>query len=108
MSDWAIIIILIILFLLAIFVLPQFMIARSVPKVIKIFRNGDAVGIKNAKTVEYLGLQQKGMMERMMRTRDYKPRALQFLMQIGVVQMTEEGKVYLVEEMLTNTRWRNL
>ena len=107
MSDWAIIIILIILFLLAIFVLPQLMIGRAVPKVIKIFRNRNAVGIKNAKSIEELGLQPKSMVERMMRLRDYKPRALDFLIQVGVVQMTEEGKVYLSEEMLANTRWRN-
>ena len=107
MSDWAIIIILIILFLLAIFVLPQLMIARAVPRVIKIFRNGDAVGIRNAKSVEALGLQPKSIAERMMRLRDYKPRALDFLIQINVVQMTDEGKVYLSEEMLANTRWRN-
>jgi hypothetical protein len=107
MSDWVLIVILIILFLLAILVLPQFMIARAVPKVIKIFRKGNAVGIKNAKAVEELGLQPKSIVDRMMRLRDYKPRALQLLIQLNIVQMTEDGKVYLSEEMLANTRWRN-
>jgi hypothetical protein len=107
MSDWLIIVILIILFLVVLLVLPQLMIARAVPKVIKIFRKGNAVGIKNAKAVAELGLQPKGITERMMRPRDYKPRALQLLIQLNIVQMTEDGKVYLSEEMLANTRWRN-
>jgi hypothetical protein len=108
MYDWAIIIILIIVMLAALFILPQLMVARAVPKVIKIFRNHGAVGIKNAKTVGELGLQPKGLMDRMMRPRDYKPRALQLLTHINVVQMTEEGKIYLSEQDLMKTRWCNL
>lgn len=40
------------------------------------------------------------MLERMMRRRDYKPQALDALMQIGVVKVTEDGKLYLSEEKL--------
>lgn len=108
MNDWVIIAILIIVFLLVMFILPQLMIARSAPKVIKIFRKYNAVGIKNAKFVDELGLQQKGMIDRMMRPRDYKPRALQFLIQVNVIQMTDDGKVYLSEENLAKTRWSHL
>ena len=108
MSDWAIIAVLIIVFLVAMFVLPQLLIARAIPKVIKIFRKNYAVGVKNAKTVEELKLQPKGLVDRMMRPRDYKPRALQFLMHINVVQMTDDGRVYLSEENLARTRWSNL
>ncbi len=107
MNDWIIIAILILVFLAAMFIMPQLMIARAVPKVIKIFRKKDAVGIRNAKAVEELGLQSRGLIERMWRPRDYKPRALQFLIQVNVIQMTEEGKCYLSEEMLSKTRWSN-
>jgi len=108
MSDWAIIAILIIIFLLAMFVLPQLMIARTIPKVIRIFRQHHALTPKNAKFVDELGLQQKGLIDRMMRPRDYKPRALQFLMQLNVVQLTDEGKIYLDESKLSMTRWSNV
>ena len=108
MNDWAIIAILIIVFLLAMFVLPQFMIARTIPKVIKVFREHHALNAKSAKFVDELGLQQKSLIDRMMRPRDYKPRALQFLMQMNVIQMTDDGKIYLDEAKLSMTRWSNV
>lgn len=108
LPDWAIIIILIIIFLAVMFILPQFMIARAVPKVIKVFRKYNAVGTKNAKFVDELGLQQRGFIERMWRPRDYKPRALQLLMHINVVQLTDEGKIYISEPDLAKTRWNDL
>jgi hypothetical protein len=43
------------------------------------------------------------MLERMMRRRDYKPQALDALMQMGVVKVTEDGKLYLSEEKLAET-----
>lgn len=108
MYDWAIIILLVIIMLLALFILPQLMVARAVPKVIKIFRNHSAIGIKNAKTVQEMGLQPKGLIDKMMKPRDYKPRALELLIHINVVQMTEDGKVYLSDQELMKTRWSNL
>jgi hypothetical protein len=108
MYDWALIIVMIIAVLALMFILPQYMIARACPRVIKIFRKNSAVGIKNAKSVDELGLRPPGLIDRMMKLRDYKPRAMQLLMQINVVQMTEEGKVYLSEQDLLKTRWSNL
>ncbi|MDP7286106.1 MAG: hypothetical protein QF906_02700 [Dehalococcoidales bacterium] len=82
---------------------------RNVPKVIRIFRENNAVGPKNAKTIEELGLKPKSMFERALRMRDYKPRALQFLMSVTIIDTTEEGKVYLDEDKLLQApRWRNL
>jgi len=91
----------------AIYTAPA-MVARAVPKVIKIFRNHSAIGIKNAKTVQEMGLQPKGLIDKMMKPRDYKPRALELLIHINVVQMTEDGKVYLSDQELMKTRWSNL
>ena len=103
MNDITMIIILVVLLLLALLVVPQFMTRRAVKAVLRIFREHNAVGIKNAKSAEELGLQPKGMAERMMRPRDYKPRALQALMSADIVRMTEDGKIYLAEENLTGT-----
>ena len=108
MNDTVIIVIMILILLVAFFVLPSLMIAMAVPRVIKVFRKKDAVGIINAKAVEELGLHPRSFMQRMMKVRDHKPRALQFLIQINVVQVTDEGNVYLCEDMLAQTKWRNL
>lgn len=108
MSDVLFIILMILLFIAVVIVVPQWMLSRNVPKVIRIFRHQNAVGAKNAKTIEELGLQPKSMFQRMFNRRDYKPQALQFLIRTTVVEMTEEGKVYLNEETLMQTKWRNL
>lgn len=108
MSDTFFIIILIAVFILALLVLPQFFVMRSIPKVIRIFRQNNAVGTKNAKTIDELGLKPLTMFDRMLRLRDYKPRALQLLMSTNIVQTTEDGKLYLDEESLAMTRWRTL
>ena len=106
MNDTLMVIVLIIVFVLVALVLPQFMVMRSVPKVIRIFREKNAVGGKNAKAIEELGLKQRSMIENVLRRRDYKPRALQLLLSANIVQMTEDGKLYLDEESLSMTKWR--
>lgn len=99
-------VILAILFFVFVFIVPQWILLRTVPKVIRIFREHSAIDAKSAKTIEELGLKPKSMFERMLRMRDYKPRALQFMIRVTLVEITEDGKVYLVEENLSQTRWR--
>ena len=102
------IILMVVAFILAFIFIPQFMLMRNVPKVIRIFREHNAVGEKNAKLIEELGLLPKTMFQRMLRRRDYKPQALQFLLRTTVIEMTEDGKIYLNEDNLYRTKWRNL
>jgi len=106
MNDTFFTILMIVIFIVVLLVLPQFLVMRSAPKVIRIFRQNNAVGAKNAKTIEELGLKQRSIIENMLRRRDYKPRALQLLIRADIVQMTEDGKLYLDEESLSMTRWR--
>ena len=86
--------------LVAIFVIPRWLLRRAARQVIKIFREHNATDSKNAKTIDELGLRPPGVMERMMRRRDYKPHALNALMQAEIIQRTEDGKLYLSEEKL--------
>ena len=106
MDNPLMVIVLVIVFIVVALVLPQFLVMRTVPKVIRIFRQNNAVGAKNAKPIEELGLKQRSVIENMLRRRDYKPRALQLLISANIVQMTEDGKLYLDEESLSMTRWR--
>ena len=108
MNDILFIVFMIILFIVVVLVVPQWMLMRNIPKVIRIFREQNAVGEKNAKPMEELGLQPKTMFQRMFRRRDYRPQAFQFLLRATIIEMTEEGKVYLNEENLIRTRWRSL
>ena len=106
MNETIFLILLGIAFLLVMLFIPQLMMKRAIPKVIQAFRQNNAVGAKNARALEELGLQPKGLLQTAGRLRDYKPRALQFLMSINVIQVTEEGKFYISEEDIALTRWR--
>jgi hypothetical protein len=102
--DWLFIVGLIVFMLLGMWVLPRFLMQRAMRQVIDILRRNNAINMQNAKTVEELGLQPRSFMESMTRMRDYKPRALQVLVMSEVVNQTEDGKVYLSEEKLQETK----
>jgi len=106
MTNAIAIIVLVILFILTVFVIPMFLFVRNVPKVIRIFRFQNAVGARNARTIDELGLRPKPMMKRILSGRDYKPQALQSLIRANIIQVTDEGKLYLSEEILAESRWR--
>jgi hypothetical protein len=103
MNEVLIIILLIIIVIVAMLVIPQWLTKRAIPQVIRIFREKNAIGIKNAKTVDELGLRPRGMMEQMFRRRDYKQYALTALMRVEIIQMTEDGRLYLSEEKLSES-----
>ena len=100
MNDWVLIIAAIVLMLLALIFIPQWRLKRAARQVIRIFRESNAVGIGNAKSLDELGLRPRGMMEGMFRGRDYKQYALTSLMRAEIVNMTEDGNYYLAEDKL--------
>ena len=85
--------------------IPQVMTKRALPRVIKAFRQGNAVGATNAKTLIELGLSRQGL--RLLGRRDYTVQALQVLMQCNVVKTCDDGRVYLSEEDLAATRLKD-
>jgi len=99
---------LIIIALVAWLFVPTWMMKRAIPKVIEIFRKSNAIGIQNAKTPDELGLSPKAMWKRMFGRRDYKPRALDFLVHVKIIQLTDDGRLYLSEPDLANATWLKL
>ena len=102
--SWAVIIILI---LAALIFIPRLLMKRAFSNVIKIFRQHNAINDKNAKTIDELGLRPPTFTQRMFRARDYKPQALDFLIKAEIVQMTEDGKLYLSEDKLASSKLKN-
>ena len=101
MEDWIVIVAVVILALAAMFIIPQWRLRRAVPQVIRIFREGNAVGSKNAKTLDELGLMPKrGALGGLFSRRDYRQYALSALIKGGIIEMTEDEKLYLVEDKL--------
>ena len=100
MPNILIIVLLVIITLLALLFIPQWRLTRAIRQVIRIFQAHNAVSIKNAKTIDELGLRPRGIMEGMLKGRDYKPYALRSLLKSEIVQTTEDGRLYLSEEKL--------
>ena len=91
------IIIIVVLFILGVVVLPQMMLRRAIKQVVAIFRNNGATTKSSAKLLEEMGIKQQGMFSLRFGLRDYKPYAAQALLKYGVLEQTEEGKLYLNE-----------
>ena len=82
---------------------PPLMTKRAVRPVIERFVKFDALTEADAKSIAELGLGPRGLAERMVSLRDYKPKALDALMGVAIVQRTEDGRVYLSIEKLLET-----
>jgi hypothetical protein len=76
---------------------------RAMFKVIELFYRHNAIGAQGAKTQSELGLVRPNLLERMTKPRDYRQFALQILTRKGIVQMTPDGKMYMVEENLNES-----
>ena len=103
MNDVLIIIIIIIVGLAAIFFIPQLLVRRAIGKVINIFRKQDATSPQTAKTLKELRLEPKDFIMRMASLRDYKPQALDLLINHKIIIVTEDDKFYLSEQALAES-----
>ncbi|MGB2813607.1 MAG: hypothetical protein WBC50_08525 [Dehalococcoidales bacterium] len=102
------IILIVIMFILTVLFIPYWMTMRSIPKVIKQFRQKNAIGEKNALNIDELELKPKSIFRRMFARRDYSQQGLQFLIRSEVVDITEEGKFFLNEQNLMLSKWKHL
>jgi len=98
---------LIVLFMVLLVVLPLMMNKRAIKQVIKRFRDRQALDPGSAKTIDELDLRPPSFRERLMRFRDYKPAALNGLVRVGIIKVTEDGRFYLSEEKLRNSKIAN-
>ena len=101
-----IVIALFVISILAVVFVSRFMINRAIRSVILLFRQYDAVTVRSARTIDELGLKPKSMAGMLLRPRDYKLTTLQILMNASIIQMTEDGRLYLAEDQLETSRWK--
>jgi hypothetical protein len=94
------IVILVIVVLGGTFYLRTVFTRKAIFKVVKIFYQHHALGMNDAKTLHELGLERPDFLQRMMKARDYKQYALEILVKRGIINMKEDGRVYMVEEKL--------
>ena len=104
MNDTLIIILVLVLLVVGVFMLVRWRVRRAVSQVIQIFKEHNAVSIKNAKTADELGFSEQTMTKKMIARRDYKLEALKALMRVDIIQMTEDGRLYLSEDKLRGSK----
>ena len=68
---------------------------RAVGEVLSIFERHNAIGVQEAKMVDELGLASPTLVASLNSMRDYKPGALNTLIQMDIVRVTDEGKLYV-------------
>lgn len=86
--------------MLGLFFIPRWRLKRAIRQVIAIFRRNNALDKKTARTIDELGLRPYGFADRMFHMRDFKPYALNALTKAGIIQGTEDGRLYLAEDAL--------
>ena len=104
MNNILLIIIIVILFILALGGIPYLLGKRAISRVIKIFQEYNALSIRNAKTIDELGLTPPTKLQSMFRRRDYKLQALDLLIRSDIIKVTEDNKLYLSEEKLLSSK----
>ena len=85
--------------------LSRILMARAIRSLISSLREAGATTSANARTAEELNLRAKSTLRDFRVLRDYGPYALQILVRAGVVEVTEDGKLFLSEERLAMSRW---
>ena len=95
MNETLFIIVIILLMIITWLLLPQLLYRRAINNVVKVFTKYNCFSSETAKTPRDLGLAQRGWIQNLGRTRDYKPRALQMLIDYEIVRKTADDRVYL-------------
>ena len=105
MNDNTLLILLTVVVLVVVFVLPQILLRRAITSVLRAFRQSKATDAQNAKTIDELGLRPKSAIQAVFRGTQYKTTALLVLRNAGVLQRTEDNKLYLSEETLSRSKY---
>ncbi len=85
---------------------PIYRIRRAFGAVIKIFQVHHAVDTASAKTMSELGLKPQNFFDRVVSLRDFRPNALQALIEARIVRVTEDERFYLSEQDLVSSNLR--
>ena len=97
----------IVILLVIAFFTSTLLLRRAIKEVVTAFRRHEAISGRNAKTIAELDLAPKSFFSfRRGGLRDYKPHALQLLMTNDIIRATNDNKLYLSEEKLADSRFK--
>ena len=99
-----VIIVLLAMLVLGGWVIPYYRIKWAVPKVIDTLRLHGAVSEDTAKHLWDMGLGAPTLQRRILRTRDFRPQAVDVLIRAAIIAVCDDGRVFLVEENYRNSK----
>ena len=92
--------ILLILIFLGALRIQAYLIKRAVSQVIDRFRKNNCLCSQGSKSIDELGLRSPNLLERFYKPRDYKPYALQLLIQAKIVRLSDDDRMCLNDKKL--------
>lgn len=93
------IILVIILLIVVAFFGQNLIMKRAMKAVIKALRTHQALTPETAKFAADMGIHKKGLIN-LKALRDYKPNVIQYFINLEIIHVTEDGRIYLSEEKL--------
>ncbi len=94
--------------LLSVFVYLPWRIKRAGKSIIRTFRKLNATSPQSAVTFDKLGIRLRSFWSLSLRPKDFKKEALDAMVRTGIIQMTEDSKLYLVEKTIIGTKFDEL
>jgi hypothetical protein len=86
---------------------PNWLIYRAMKKVVKALKKRNSWDQASSSWAEQIGIKKEPLWSAMFKARDYRPRALQQLVQLEIIIQTPEGKYFLNRAKLEESRLRD-
>ena len=97
-----IIILVFVLFIFSAFLLSRFLLKRAIRQIIRKLRQYNALDASKAMFADDIGIKKPSIIA-FRGLRDYKPMAMDIMIRANIIRVTDDGRIYLSEETLSQT-----
>ena len=108
LNEWLMIIIIIILLIVWVIIGPIWMLNNATKNLIQMLKKNNATTDKKAMSLEQLGIHPINTWDTMFRMKDYKPEAIQKLIETQILTRTQDSKYFINEEIFNRSKYKNL
>jgi hypothetical protein len=107
-NNVLVIILVVVVFLAWIILGPNWLIYRAMKKVVRALKERNSWNQASASWAEQIGIKKEPLWNSMFKVRDYRPRALQQLVELQIIVQTPEGKFFLNKNKLDESRLKDI
>jgi hypothetical protein len=106
--DWITITLAIVVLLGLMYVVYHMKMSGALVRTIRTMKKYNAVGEANAKSRQDMNLTARSVTSELLMGSDYSDQAILELRRLEIVGRTSDGRLYLVEEKLAASKWKNM